>query len=168
MPGSIQQQPRGILALLGLKTTGRNADQWPEIVYPMIEQLEFYALDQLQVRSTTGGTVQNPGDEVELIVPNTELWLVRSVSAQPGTVGTTINWASLLSFQVTTGQPDTVLASDWFDAKAVAGVPTLQAIFPRPFLAPPGSRFTYRLTRSPALGAAVVVTVTALCTPLQA
>lgn len=89
MPGKIQTQPRGLLATLGLKTTGVNADQWPYFVQPTIEQLPFYLLDSQEIVANANAAMQTTGNSVDLTVPNGEIWYLRTlgVGSTPLTAG---------------------------------------------------------------------------------
>lgn len=80
MPSKIQRIPSGLLSFLGIKGTGQNPDFITDDVVPSLETLPFYAVQNNEI-ATTSGAVQNAGDQITLVVPSQEVWLLHGISA---------------------------------------------------------------------------------------
>ena len=79
----IQEPPRGLLSLLGIKSLGVNPDQLSDGVLSMLDLLDFYTLDGKQMIGQTQNAVTVVGANYATItIPDGEIWLVYAVSSQ--------------------------------------------------------------------------------------
>lgn len=84
MPAFINRFPQGLLGLLDLKTQGVNPSLLGEIVTPVLELSNFYALNSRASNSqssTLTGLGVTAGAYANLVVPQGELWVLYNLTA---------------------------------------------------------------------------------------
>lgn len=152
--GPIQEFPRGLLDLLGLKIAGKNPDVMSNLVQPQLELLDWY----LESRATninvpilqpgaTGSVGFFGGSPTTLVVPQNEFWRVHhfalSWSSATGNVIRSSPAAifSTPSMQMVFGPPSQAFSA----AIAVAPFVSAERV---PFWLPPGSELGQYVTEA--------------------
>lgn len=141
-PLTIQRYPRGLLDLLGSKSSGQNPIVLAEVVQPTIDVSALYQFDLVDARSATTNAANLPGawgvTGTNLTVPAGELWLLHNLSFAANT-----NLAAGESYKVT----GAIFRSQWSQWQLgptyaeVSGVNTRPALgwqFQRPEIMRPG------------------------------
>lgn len=98
-PLTIQRYPRGLLDLLGSKSSGQNPVVLSEVVQPIIDVGQLYQVDLAEARSATTAAANLTGaygvTGTNLTVPAGEVWLLHNLSLAANT-----NLAAGESYQV--------------------------------------------------------------------
>lgn len=79
--GTMNRTPAGFLDLVGAITSGQNPSQYSEVISPGIDLTDLllgFTMDTVQAQ--VGGSAI--GSLIEIVVPDGELWVLRSVGIQ--------------------------------------------------------------------------------------
>lgn len=151
--GPIQEHPRGLLDLLGLKIAGRNPESMLSTLYPGLDLLEWYlnarsvtmvrALDT--IAAGTVGIIGATGNN--LLVPQAEWWYVHHLGITA--ISSTGNDVKLspaiivpgMNHPTSVGTATIILGSGFSGPFAAATAAAPAWLVDRPFWAPPGSEF---------------------------
>jgi hypothetical protein len=142
----LQKAASGLLSFFELKVDGGNPDNFSNTVVPTVEVAEFYAA-AIQSVAIANGNVQNPGDAIVAAVPAGSAWRVRGVgfdlTLAAATTGLDGAGGSIF---YDPGSGGGVL----YEAHSIQKITAANAwrmsggtVFPRPFVALPGTRILY-------------------------
>lgn len=97
-PTSFSQFPDGLLELLNSKHLGTAPNEISDIVGAGIDMWPFWTRT-LQATDFLGGTMQNVGDALEIVVPDDELWSPIAIGGNivAGAVGEDVRYSILVN-----------------------------------------------------------------------
>lgn len=159
---SIQQVPRGLLKLLGLKTLGQNPREFPDAVAGVVALEPYFIAGRAEFVSTDNTLVNTAGNSASLTVPSGQNWRLLSYGVRvhtPSAAGT-IMFGGVGIGPSQTGVPLPVTATT---PRIVAtnGNEIIPAghVLPYPMVLSPGQRIAALLLED--TGGATTVTVSA-------
>lgn len=146
--GNITQFPRGLLALLGALTDGKNPDELQRSVSGVVELLDFYSLnlrERVFFSNTAAGTAAGEWDftAVQGEVPANQAWLVYNYTVRATIpLGLQCGITPVLRMQASGATVGFAVGPKGNTVNAtLANELTVSSPFQRPFFAPPGAKF---------------------------
>lgn len=146
--GNVTQFPRGLLALLGATTEGRNPDELQRSLSSVVDLLPFYALnlrERVFFANTAAGGAAGEWDftAVQGEVPANQAWLVYNYTIRATIpLGLTAGITPVLRMQASGATVGFAVGPRGVTANAtLANELTVSSPFQVPFFAPPGAKF---------------------------
>ena len=148
-PQDIQRFPKGLIDLLGMRATGDTPHQLAQQLLPVLDQLDYYLFDRLEVLiAPTSIAVPGIGNVtfVGTTVPQNQLWMLYDYSViLPTTAAASAIKATPGVFRGGNGATGFVALVDQLSAGALEG-DCKGRHFERPVIVGPGQIFSLQCT----------------------
>ena len=142
----VQQQPYGLLSLLGAKGTGAAPANYANTVQTVVDARSFYELSLLAGRVQDTAAATNVGDTAEITVPAGEIYAVKAAGIIASAFTGAIAFPVRLRLTAIVDPANTPCAPDVIGTVNAANDQISGGeVFAQPFLLPPGGRLVATL-----------------------